>query len=282
MDFNSEKVLPILKEAAQKFILPRFQALKDHEISSKTNPTDLVTLADIEAEKFFEEALPSILPSSLVVGEESVSRGDKSLDTLSMQDQYIWVVDPVDGTYNFVHGREDFGIMLSLVYKGENIGGWIYDILNDHLAYALRGEGAYDGCKRVKFANNNTACTSIPDMDVFLSPKFFPKSLRDHIKARQKQFRKAHPLGCAAHEYLNVLRGIRSACIYCRLKPWDHLPGTLMITEAGGYICKWDGKPYVPQDVYGGLIATRSKEQWDAIYECLFADVDFAALNKKI
>lgn len=279
ISFNPENLEPVLEEAADTFILPRFQMLQDHEISSKTNPTDLVTLADIEAEQFLEKVLPDLLPGSVVIGEESVSREDKSLDALADKDQTIWVVDPVDGTYNFVHGRVHFGIMVALVYKGENIGGWIYDVLNKTLVYSMKGEGVYDAGKRVQFKGAQNLKAS--EMDIHLSPKFFPAKIRDDIKARRKDFRTSHPIGCSAHEYLNILRQKRLACVYCRLKPWDHLPGTLMVSEAGGYVQKWDNTPYTPQDVYGGLIAAQSKEQWQTIYETLFRGIDLAALKKR-
>lgn len=279
INLNPKLLEPILAEASDRFILPRYKALKNDEISSKSNPTDLVTLADIEAEIFFEKSLPKLIPGSIVIGEESVSRNEKSLDTLSDSNQTIWVVDPVDGTYNFVHGRENFGVMISLVHNGEAVGGWIYDILNRNMVFTMKGEGVYDADQQVKIHQPNEPANP-SEMDIFLSPKFFPSSIRDDIKAKSKIFQKSAPIGCAAHEYLQVLRGIRKACVYCRLKPWDHLPGTLMISEAGGYVCKWDDSPYTPQDVYGGLIATISEEYWTIIFETLSEGINLAALYK--
>lgn len=279
INLNPKLLEPILEEASNRFILPRYKALKNNEISAKSNPTDLVTLADIEAEVFFEETLPDLIPGSIVIGEESVSRNDKSLDALSDKTRTIWVVDPVDGTYNFVHGRENFGIMISLVYNGEAVGGWIYDILNQNMTFTMKGEGVYDGNNLIKLREQGEPVAPA-DMDIFLSPKFFPSSIRDDIKGKSKLFQKSAPIGCAAHEYLQVLRGVRKACVYCRLKPWDHLPGTLMIYEAGGYVRKWDDNPYTPQDVYGGLIATTSEEYWKSIFETLSEGIDLAALYK--
>lgn len=280
LSLNPEKLGPILKDTAEKFILPRYKMLKDHEISSKTNPTDLVTLADIEAEQYLEKILPDLLTGSVVIGEEGVSRDESIIDVLSDKSQTVWVVDPVDGTYNFVHGGTDFGVMVALIHNGEAVGGWIYDVLNDNLTFTMKGEGVHDGGKEIRFDKDQPDLRA-DELELYLSPKFFPAKIRDDIKAKRSAFKNAAPKGCSAHEYLNVLRGTRQACVYCRLKPWDHLPGTLMLTEAGGFVQQWDYTPYLPQETYGGLIATTSERYWQTIYDTLFEDIDLSALKKK-
>ena len=107
---DMDKVADLIKTCAEEIILPRYQQLKDHEIDTKTGPRDLVTQADILAEAFLEQELPNLYTGSTVVGEEGISRGDHDLKTLQCSaDQPVWVIDPVDGTYNFVHGNDHFG-----------------------------------------------------------------------------------------------------------------------------------------------------------------------------
>ena len=127
---NLENVAEILKECAEKYILPRYKTLADHEISSKSGPRDLVTHADIDVEEHLKRVLPDLLPGSIVIGEESVSSGRASLDILKDITQSIWVVDPVDGTHNFVHHKSEFGIMLACVVNGVTQYSWIYDVLD--------------------------------------------------------------------------------------------------------------------------------------------------------
>jgi len=276
--FRYDDVSAIIRNASARFIMPRYKALSDHEISSKTNPTDLVTQADTEAEYYLEQELPKIIQGSTVIGEEGVSRNDKTIDALKDKDQTFWVVDPVDGTYNFVHGSEKFGVMVALVQNGETIASWIYDPLNDSMTFAEKGAGAH---KDGHALNIKSSDKELKDIDIYLSPKFFPSKIRDDIKAARSGFKSAGTIGCAAHEYLDVAQNKRSATIYCRLKPWDHLAGVLLVQESGGYVAKWDKTPYTPQDVYGGLIATTSKQNWREIYNHVFADIDLSPYLKK-
>lgn len=275
MNINHDKLLELIREASATYIMPRYKALKFHEISSKTNPNDLVTQADIEAEAFFEKVLPGLLPGSIVIGEEGVSRGDHSLDELDLPGTPVWVVDPVDGTYNFVHGGTQFGVMIALVNNGQTIGGWIYDVLQDSLAFTVPGEGAYKNNERLNLGKKDIK--PLNEMIIHLSPKFFPGSIRQSIKDKGKKIGKnVKTVGSAAHEYMKIAQGKSDSAVYCRLKPWDHLAGTLLVQEAGGYVAKWDGQPYTPQDRYAGLIAAHDQKSWQQVYDAFFGDIDLS------
>ena len=276
--FNYNDVCNIMREASDIYIMPRYKSLKDYEISSKTNPTDLVTKADTEAERFMAQKLPKLIDGSYIVGEEGVSKDEHSLNILLDKSKTIWVVDPVDGTYNFVHGSQKFGVMVALVHLGETIASWIYDPLNDSFTFADKGAGAFKDGSRLSISQKTQ---SLDEMSIYLSPKFFPSSMRDEIKSKRKGFGKAGTIGCAAHEYLDVANNRRKATIYCRLKPWDHLAGVLLVQESGGYVAKWDDTPYTPQDIYGGLIATDSRENWEKIYDYIFGNIDLTQYIKK-
>jgi len=106
---NPEKIATIMQEVAQARILPRFQQLSEGEISTKSGPGDLVTIADIEAEEDLTRILKDLLPGSLVIGEEAVSKEEISMGLLATESDPIWVVDPVDGTNNFAGGNENSG-----------------------------------------------------------------------------------------------------------------------------------------------------------------------------
>jgi fructose-1,6-bisphosphatase/inositol monophosphatase family enzyme len=265
MSVDFESVSTIIKECAERYILPRYQKLLHHEISSKTSPRDLVTHADLDVEAHLIRTLPDLLPGSIVIGEEGASKEPKVLEQLADKNLNIWVVDPVDGTHNFVHGKREFGVMLALVRNGETTQAWIYDVLGKEMTIAEKGGGATAGNKKLSVKATDTTSK----MHGHINPWFFPKDYRDHIKKAVEKFGSTQSMACAAHEYLNVAKGNAQFCIYSRLKPWDHLAGTLIVEEAGGYVAKWDGKPYTPQEHGVGLITAASQDNWQNVYDVL-------------
>jgi len=269
---DPDKISEIIREAAEIHIKPRYQALEDHEISSKTGPHDLVTQADIETEEYLTKILPDLLPSSIVIGEEGVSRGDANIAVLQEDDRKIWVVDPVDGTHNFVHHKPDFGVMLACVINGVTELAWIYDVLKDEMYVAEKGSGSYRNGESI-YADQSV---EIGEMTAHINYRYFPKEVRPHIKERMEVFKEAYSIGSAAHEYTRIARGASHLSLYSRLKPWDHLPGALLVEEAGGYIAKWDQNPYTPKDDYAGLIVTNSKENWEQACHHFFDGLDLS------
>ena len=262
MSIDVDKISNLLIECAEKYILPRYKLLKNHEIDTKTGPNDLVTYADLEVEEHLKRVLPLYYSGSIVVGEEGVSQGTISLDTLKGDGAY-WVVDPVDGTYNFVHGKPEFGVMLALVEGGRTRAGWIYNILGKEMLIAEQGAGAFIGEHRLKVSTE----TRTDHLIGFLNPGFFPKKYHGHIKAAQNEFKACRSLRCAAHEYLNILKGDAHFSLYSRVKPWDHLPGALMIQEAGGCVATWEGEAYYPASGSKGLIVASSQQVWNEVFE---------------
>lgn len=245
------KVETVLREAAATYILPRFRALKEHEVDTKTGPNDLVSIADIEAEEFLERALPSVCPGFIVIGEEGVSKGRKTTAILKDPDALVFVSDPVDGTNNFVHESETFCTMLACVAGGEVVGGWIYDIVKDRMLTVEKGSGTWiNGTTRLGVA----AGKLLNECDGYAGRKYFPAPLRAHVTDFKKQVRTLETLNCAGHEYINLSSGKTDFAIYSRIRPWDHLAGTLAVREAGGHVLKWDGTPYVPGDEFGGVV----------------------------
>ncbi|MBG77719.1 MAG: inositol monophosphatase [Alphaproteobacteria bacterium] len=275
---DTDKISDLIKECAAEIITPRFQQLQDHEIDTKTGPRDLVTQADIQAEAYLEKYLPSFLPGSIVIGEEGISRGDHQLEALSTSyDRAVWIVDPVDGTYNFVHGKPEFGVMVACIIDGEVQHSWIFDVIGEKMYAGEKGAGAFcNGSQRLAVSQQR----NLDDMVAHVSRRFFPEELQDHIRERMERFQSWMTVGAAAHEYTRVASGVSDVAVYSRLKPWDHLPGSLMVAEAGGYIAKWDGTPYSLADSYAGLIVTNSKDSWDAVHHMLFDGFDLTTFKR--
>jgi fructose-1,6-bisphosphatase/inositol monophosphatase family enzyme len=265
---NAEDVSTIIKECAERYILPRYKQLAAHEISTKTSPRDLVTQADIDVEDHLTRTLPGLLPGSIVIGEEAASKTPELLKQLQDKSLKIWIVDPVDGTHNFVHSKREFGVMLALVENGETTRSWIYDVLGKEMTVAEKGAGSFANGKKLAVKSK----AEKKDMAGHVNSQFFPKQYRDDVKAAMEQFGDCVSLSCAAHEYLRVARGQAQFSIYSRLKPWDHLAGALIVGEAGGYTAMWSGEPYTPRDVDVGLITASDRHVWENVLSAFIKD----------
>ena len=266
-----DKIADIMIEVAARKIEPRFQSLRDGDIQTKTGPTDLVTIADIEAEEELTKIFKDILPGSYVVGEEAVSREEVSTRDLGKENDFTWVIDPVDGTHNFAHGKPQFGMIVALTKGTQVVQSWIYDIPHKRMAIAELGSGIeIDGAKRI-YPKMDKA---LKDTRGFISRKFLPEKMRNELKpVLDEYFGNVETYLCCAHEYLDILDGGSYFSMYSRIRPWDHLAGAMMLEQAGGYVRKWDRSPYQVGDERGGLINAPSQKVWDEIYEHLLSKV---------
>lgn len=267
---DPERIGDLLRECAQRFIMPRFRALQDHEVDTKTGPNDLVTIADRESEAFLEEFLERNFYGSVAIGEEAVSAKIKTTEILKDKDAMVWIIDPVDGTNNFVHGKEEFCVMLACVAGGEIVGGWIYDAPHDRMLITEKGAGtAIDGN-----AVSVSSFKPLQETGGYVATRFLPRAMRPHIKELGKSVRLLAPLNCAGHEYLRLASGESDFAIYSRIRPWDHFAGTLAVKEAGGHVMKWDGTPYVPGDEFGGIAVASTS--------ILLKELQQRAINKMV
>ena len=262
-----ETVAQLMRRAAAQAILPRFRSLHANEIEEKS-PGELVTAADRESETMLTAGLLALLPGSAVLGEEAASTQPDSVQRLSGQAD-LWVVDPLDGTSNFVEGKPIFSVMVALMRHGETVASWILDPLTDTLAVAQKGGGAWLGGQRI------VTTRTVPndgDLRGAVLTRFLPRELRLSIDTRAQCVGGILPgLRCAGHEYPDVATGSQNFVLFWRTEPWDHVPGVLFITEAGGYVARLDDTPYVPLDGGKGLLVAHNRETWQAVARCLLA-----------
>lgn len=241
-------VAAIMRRVARAEILPRFRTLQAHQIREKS-PGNLVTEADVEAEHALERDLTALLPGSIAVGEEAVAHDPAVLDRLDGAAP-VWVLDPVDGTANFAHGRPVFGVMVALVQGGATRAGWILDPLGDRVAMAAAGQGAWlDGqCLRVPPAR------PIGEMTGSLGYR------RSRVLSARVARLVRH--GAAAHDYIDLATGAIDFAYFRRLTVWDHAAGTLLFQEAGGYARLIDGQPYRPAPSQTGILLAPDAASW--------------------
>ena len=265
-----DAVAETIRDVSARLIVPRFNNLQEGEVKSKSSPTDLVTIADQEAEEELERLLPKHLPGSLVIGEEGIAQNRH--DVAALQDTHgpVWVVDPVDGTRNFTNGSDHFGTMVALAQSGETLAAWIYMPRTGEMIYALKGEGAYLNGQRL---NSPMPADNIGR--AYVSRRFLPpdrrKAVQEKLDAYGLPKKKALNLFCAAREYANIAIGAADFSIYWRLNPWDHLPGALILREAGGEARHWDGSVYDVRSIGNGMVNARSRRIWDDAYQGLVA-----------
>jgi fructose-1,6-bisphosphatase/inositol monophosphatase family enzyme len=229
--------------------MPRFTALGPGDIVMK-GANDPVTIADREAEAMIGRELRLLLPHARIVGEEACSANPALLEKLG--EGTVWIVDPIDGTANFAAGRPPFAMMVALLEQGELVGSWILDPLSDRLAVAERGGGAWMDGKRL---TASAAPTALEGLSGIVSEAFVPAGERHVIeRLRAAAGSVQQTARCAGHEYPLVAAGERHFILYWRTLVWDHAPGALLLTEAGGSATYFDGSPYDPCRSQTGLL----------------------------
>jgi fructose-1,6-bisphosphatase/inositol monophosphatase family enzyme len=263
---TADRVARLIEDIAATEIMPRFQRLGSGEIREK-EPGDLVTVADEAAEARLTAALTALAPGSLVLGEEAAA-GDPNLLNRLSADQYIWVVDPVDGTGNFADGQPAFAVMVALVRRGELLAAWIHDPVNGRTAQASRGGGAWLGSRRLVVA---PAPGDPGEMTgVLLAGYFGSRELGRKIEKRRGRVRALRSLRSAGLEYFRLISGEMHFSLFTKLMPWDHAPGVLLHREAGGAAAYLEGGAYEPAAVKrSGLLLAPDPNSWQRLHALL-------------
>ena len=245
---QTEEVLELLVDVAECVINPRFQALSGGEVDQKT-PGDFVTIADREAEQLITAQLSSRYPGGLIVGEEAAYERPAMIAGLA-DAEHAFTVDPVDGTGNFVRGSDRHAVMVAELRRGEVTRAWIWQPQLEVAWLAERGAGVTRNGEQV----SRGPARELPlgatsrhkwhgfDGDGLLAPVV------------DANF-------CAGFDYPQVLVGEIDYLTYLRPKPWDHLPGQLMLEELGGATLDVSGRRYdVRTDPQTTIVAAASAE----------------------
>ena len=204
-------------------------------ISSKA-PNDFVTEVDKAAENAIIEVLLQAYPGHGILAEESGSdRGARDSD-------YVWIIDPLDGTTNFIHGFPVYAVSIALAFKGQVQQAVVYDPSRNDLFYASKGRGAFLNDKRLRVSKRIR-------MNEALIGTGFPFRKGDNFKRYVKMFEAVmqncaglRRPGAAALDLCYVAAGYYDGFFETGLHPWDIAAGSLMITEAGGLIGNFTGE----------------------------------------
>lgn len=256
--------MDVLKEAAEQAVMPRFRKLHYTDVIEKAKD-ELVTVADREAELLIAPRLLDLLPGSRVVGEEACASDASLLEGLDQG--AVWLVDPLDGTANFVAGRPVFATMAALLMNGTAVGAWVFNPVTGERWMAELGAGAW--------RNGHRMHTRVPDRPTnelrgAVLTRFLPPELKSRIESRQQNVRDCLPgMRCAGVEYPAIIRDEQQFAMFWRTLPWDHVPGALLLSEAGGHVARYDGTPYRAHDATKGLLAAENEAVWRQVHGAL-------------
>lgn len=257
-----------VRAAAAAEIMPRYRQLAAHEIVEKNGPHDLVTTADRLAEEHLTASLSRLLPGSVVVGEEAVHADPTVYESLSGEAP-VWIVDPVDGTRQFVRGEPAFCTLVALAHHGETLASWTYAAALDEMAVAVRGRGAT--------LNGAPLHAGSPEPGAALRvamshPDYTTDAQKRALLGLRTEGIDVRPCGSAGLEYLGVARGDLDAVAFNWEFAWDHAAGLLLVTEAGGVQATLSGVPF---RIAGGndmpFTAARDRATADSVLAALRA-----------
>jgi fructose-1,6-bisphosphatase/inositol monophosphatase family enzyme len=263
---DPQTVAGFIQETARSVILPRFRALKPGEISEK-NPGDFVTIADVEAERRLTGLLTQYQPGSAVLGEEGAAR-NPALMALAGGAAPLWIVDPIDGTNNFAHGRPGFAVLLAYAVEGAVRAGWLYDPLGERMVWAVAGKGAYRGETRLKTASQAGRISGAA-YGKAASGERAAKAL-----SRSGEVGEIRNQGCSGLEYLAIALGEADFSLHSRSLPWDHAAGMLVTGEAGGKAAFLDGTKYDPRVFDRDVLAAASEKAWNTVHDLVASPVE--------
>lgn len=222
-----------IKEAGERI---RASFPKTLDIKTKSNPNDLVTNIDQETEQYFIEKIKETYPEHQILGEEGY--GDK-IEQLS---GHVWIIDPIDGTMNFIHQQRNFAISVAVYENGIGKIGLIYDVVQDELYHVIKGQGVFmNGLALPRLETRNVSEAIIALNATWVTEnRRLPKEL---LAPLVKDARGTRSYGSAALEMAYVATGRLDAYITPRLAPWDIAAGIIMIEELGGEVSNLRGEP---------------------------------------
>ena len=229
------KYLDVAKEAALSvgvILKERFGKVCPSMIDEKAK-NDFVTEADKKSEEIIKSYIRSQFNNHDILAEESSAVRNAS--------PFLWIIDPLDGTLNYIHGLPCFAVSIALEIEGELAVGLIYEPLRENIYSAIKGQGAFKNGKRIHVSRSNTLNTS-------LIATGFPFRIKDIIDNYLKVFKELfmhatgiRRCGSACLDLAYIAEGIFGGFFECALSPWDMAAGALLVKEAGGEVTDFNG-----------------------------------------
>jgi len=264
----SQAVFSALAHAASQIIWPYFGQLDDDMVRTKSSDTDFVTIADTLAEHYLASSLLPLIEGASIIGEESASRTDALPDPLS--DGYVWVVDPLDGTRNFVNKINRFCSMVTLLHKGVAQAAWIYRIAENDCFFAGKDTGVYYLNAKIVQKSMPRTEASFFDARGTANAMGIEEPLRTEVRARLKTHSGRYHIGSAGLDAVALALGNSAFVMHSKLTPWDSLPVNLFAQELG-FVTKMaaDESAFKPLKT-GILMIARDEAMWQAFRQFVY------------
>ena len=208
-------------EKASKILIRDFGEIEKLQVSKK-GPSDFVTNSDLKTEKIIIEELSKGRPDYSIISEENGVKNNKD-------SKNTWIIDPIDGTINFLHGVPHFATSIALKHNNEIVSGLIFDPIKDEMFYAEKNNGAYLNNKRIRVSKKNDIKECL-----FATSGVIEKKM-------EFSFRKT---GSAALDMAYIACGRFDGYFQKNLNLWDIAAGLILVEEAGGIINKLDLNNY--------------------------------------
>lgn len=232
----TKKILPIMKEAA-KLMLSAHSVEEDDSIGAKSGDANFVTVYDKATQDYLISEISKAVPGATFVAEEQEN------DFSVLMGDYVFVIDPIDGTTNFIHGYMHSSISVACVSSGEIVFGAVYNPYLDEMFYAERGCGAFLNERKISVSERDLKSA----VCCFGTSPYYKDELADKTfsiaKALFLKVADIRRLASAALDLCYIAAGRADMFFELRLSPWDFAAGALIITEAGGVITDFDGNP---------------------------------------
>ncbi|WP_051533946.1 inositol monophosphatase family protein [Desulfitibacter alkalitolerans] len=242
----------LLKHAASREIACNY---KNHD------HRDLLTEFDERVQSLVIAELKKNYPDHKFISEEKHNNGDLT--------GYVWILDPIDGTTNFVCFKKNFSISLALYKDGKPVFGIVYDAVNDDLYQGISGEGAYLNNKRINNLTRIPLKNCIINISLNSIEELYNK-YRIKIFNLAKDVRGHRYFGAASLELCKIATGELNIYISTNLKSWDFAAAGIILNEVGGY---YGGIDHMKLDLTGkptALVACSSKELYHVVLEKVF------------
>eukprot|EP01138_Halocafeteria_seosinensis_P003131 gb/GECG01003200.1/.p1 GENE.gb/GECG01003200.1/~~gb/GECG01003200.1/.p1 ORF type:complete len:284 (+),score=40.57 gb/GECG01003200.1/:1-852(+) len=212
----------------------------------KDGSQDLVTAVDKECQNIVEESIKQAFPQHAILGEESVESGSEAsaaaIEKLS-KEEWLWIIDPIDGTTNFIHGLPLSVVSIGVAHKGTMVAGVIYDPYRDELFSAVKGKGATCNNKPIHVSKEPELKDAVVAFSTHHTPEMASLMLRGAGEVATRA-RSVRSLGCAAIHLAWVAAGKLSAFWELDLSIWDIAAGCLLVQEAGGRVGETSGEEF--------------------------------------